>query len=831
MNQPSSIQPSAIHRLFVRQPITSIDIQRDEAVLHTKEGDVRVDLSAAKVVSSKSWASTTLQLETNAGTFTLRGLPATAIKNIEDAIADATRRKALVAQLVAETGSVEVLRRAWNDLAARKAYITASQADRWLASTPPLTTLSEQDADLIAKLPEREQKKRAVLDPMRADPRLAAERRNAEYVEELLETYNAFFDTVERFPLTDLQRAAIVHDEDNALVLACAGTGKTTTIVGKAGFILQMGWAKPEEILVLAYSARAAQELSVRLATRLGVSVPVRTFHTLSHEIIAAATGNRPKVCAEAEDPATKAATLRNIVSGLISDDAFRRRFLELQSTLPFPYKPESEFKSRSEYMLYVSNLDLRTMKGHRVKSYEECEIANWLFFNGIAYEYTPGEGDALAADRAPHPPTFTLTDKSVALDHWETDRSGVLLDRLDAKLREQGIVPRPFSAATALAALNTAGRIDSFVDVAGTFLSLYKSSGLTVEALTEKVAATGNPRRGEVFLALFQDVLKAYEAHIHRDGDIDYEDLTAMAAGYVQSGRYRSRFRYALIDDFQDTTRAQANLILALRKQAAGDLKLFAAADDWQSIGRSSGSDISLTTGIAETFGYTRQTALDTTFRFHNKIADFGSRFVLANPAQLQKIQSTPMMSDIPGVWIWFGRSGQNPLMDVLDDINQINAGASVFILARHQNSLPGDLDDIRARFRRMKIQAMTIRAAKGMEAEYVIILGLDRGRYGFPSETGEDPVLSLVLPEGEAFRYAEERRQFYVALTRATKRVHLIADSAKPSPFIMEVLRDDEYAKKLMGRPDVMPGVPSRPSTPPKIGPSEFVINSPSA
>ncbi len=95
-----------------------------------------------------------------------------------------------------------------------------------------------------------------------------------------------------------------------------------------------------------------------------------------------------------------------------------------------------------------------------------------------------------------------------------------------------------------------------------------------------------------------------------------------------------------------------------------------------------------------------------------------------------------------------------------------------------------------------------MTAHASKGLEADYVIIDGVARGKHGFPSEIADDPVLSLVLPDSDQFEFAEERRLFYVALTRAKKRVYIISDAAKQSEFVREILEDSAYEKVVAGR-----------------------------
>jgi DNA helicase-4 len=114
------------------------------------------------------------------------------------------------------------------------------------------------------------------------------------------------------------------------------------------------------------------------------------------------------------------------------------------------------------------------------------------------------------------------------------------------------------------------------------------------------------------------------------------------------------------------------------------------------------------------------------------------------------------------------------------------------VKLLGRYQKDRPRELQALKADFPTLSIEFQTVFKAKGLEADHVVVLGLGTGLLGFPSEIEDDPILDLVLPPQEHFRYAEERRVFYVALTRARYSVFLLADEANPSPFVLELLSE---------------------------------------
>ena len=830
-----------LHRLLVNQKTQSIEVGRDSLTVISKQDSVRVDLSLATLSSSPSWLLLKkITLTTPQGSFDLAGIPRAAVGEVEAAIQEAHRRRSAAETLLGQADEVQASLGSWDALATRDAYLTTTDAQQWQTNSPSLPALPDGDADLLDRLPAEHQRRLLRLIPVKVDPQKAAERRNGAYAFHQLTNFKDFFDTVESNPLTDQQRQAIVHDEDNALVIAGAGTGKTSTVVGKVGYILKKGWAAPEEILLLAFTSKAAEEMRERIERKLGVAVKVRTFHGLGLEVIAQAQGRKPSLCHEAEDANAKSQTIKGLINHLLAHDGFRQDLLAFQSSLRRAYKPAWEFKSQAEYTQYLLDVEPRALNGRLLKSYEECEIANWLVTHGVPFEYEhPYEVDTATAEYRQYKPDFHLPEQNLYIEHWGVDRNGspapfmdrerylskmewarglhaehgnnlvetyswerkdgVLLTSLAAKLREHGLHPRPIPMEDALRLLNEQGQVTPFVKLVGTFLSLFKSAGHTVEGLRLRADRGGDASRDATFLSLFAKVFAGYEALLRGRGEIDFDDMITLARESVEGGSYRSAFKYILVDEFQDISAGRARLIQALRSQVQG-AKLFCVGDDWQSIYRFTGSDIALTTEFEKHFGPTRKTALGLTFRFHDRIADFSSRFVQKNPNQLRKQLSTVTTSDRPGVVVYMSGEKDDPLPTILAEI-AAQGDASVFVLSRYKFNAPENLGALQREFPALGIRALTAHGSKGLEADYVAIVGLSSGKYGFPSEIADDPVLGMVLADGEAFEHSEDRRLFYVALTRARERVYLIADAASPSAFVREVLADDGYEKTVMG------------------------------
>lgn len=297
----------------------------------------------------------------------------------------------------------------------------------------------------------------------------------------------------------------------------------------------------------------------------------------------------------------------------------------------------------------------------------------------------------------------------------------------------------------------------------------------------------------------------REYQSRLEGEGRIDFEDMILRACTYAEDGKYQSPFKHILADEFQDISESRGRLVKALKAQHS-DGRVFAVGDDWQSIFRFAGSDINLMRRFGEEFGGTfddqtsvhRTVDLGRTFRSVDQIAEAAMRFVLRNPAQLKKtvipagVAQSPALRVVPT----FRHDAVAKLKDTLRAIAVNDAGqTSVLLLGRYRHLRPDNLTALRREFPHLDLTYKTIHASKGLEADHVIVLSLYRGRTGFPSEIVDDPLLGLVSPETEPFENAEERRVFYVALTRARHTVTLMSSASKQSAFVTEILDDPSY------------------------------------
>ena len=672
---------------------------------------------------------------------------------------------------------------------------------------------------------------------------------NKSFVADELNSCQDFFDGVEAQPLTDEQRKAVVIDEDRNLVVAAAGSGKTSVIVAKAGWLTWRDYRQPEELLVLAYGKGAQEDLEKRIKGRLdnekASRLTVRTFHSLGRAIIRDAEGKPPAVAKVAEDDKALLVLLRDIVERLLGDEKLSRILRHWFQGFFSPYHSQHEFKNWGEYWNYIREHEIRSLKGDKVKSFEECEIANFLYLNGVSYKYEAQyEHDTATSQRGQYKPDFHLPDAGIYIEHfalnasektppfidheeylhsmkWKRDRhaehgtilietfshekaAGKLTKKLSEKLAAHGVTFSPIPSDQVFVALQEQERVDPFTRLVATFLHHFKGAQLSSHEVARRAAKAGDRLRAQAFLAVFEPIFERYQELLSGQGQIDFHDMINRATEHVEAGRYRSPFGYILVDEFQDISPGRARLLKALLDQSP-DAQLFAVGDDWQSIYRFAGSDIAIMREFADHFGHTEQTYLETTFRCAHGIAEVATKFVRSNPAQIFKKVRSTRRADGPSVHVGLPTEDLSLLEEALDmivaDAATHDETSTVLLLGRYGHTCPNDMSELGKRHPELDLTYKTAHGSKGLEADYVVVLGLRAGKYGFPAEIADDPLIDLVLPAAETHPHAEERRLFHVAMTRARRAVFLLADRGAPSSFVQELI-DGSYDISVFGR-----------------------------
>ena len=634
----------------------------------------------------------------------------------------------------------------------------------------------------------------ALLTDVLSGSRNQVKRRNERFVANEIARCKAFFDEVEKTPLTNEQRIASVIFEDRNLLVAAAGSGKTSTIVGKIGYALLTKKYAPSELLVLAFNNDAAMELDERINTRLaaelpeGVRIAAKTFHALGLEILAVAEGKKPSVAnlAEGKGPADNVFLVRLVRQCLRSDAAFAVDWLLFRTVCFKPARNPAEFDSLDEWNAFVRvNGELRngkrgflTLQGEIVKSQGELAIANWLYIQGVEYEYErPYEHETADIEYSQYRPDFYFPAIGTYLEHYALDKngrppaafgpeylesmnwkaqlhaakgtacitttfadfvSGELFPKLERELRARGQVFAPRPIGGVLKGLNKLQRAN-FSAFLRTAMKHAKSNEVDEATLFSRAESSAEPFRAGVFVRILRKLMLAYQAQLQESGEIDFEDMIIRATHDVETNRYRHGLKLILVDEFQDMSQARAKLIKSLLKQVP-ECKLFAVGDDWQSIYRFAGSDIDVFTQFAGHFGVTATNYLTQTFRSNQGITNIAAAFVQKNPSQVTKrVQAHDSASEDTVVVRGYAtleemdRVCRGCLEEIVGKVQPGNRTA-VFLLARYKLQKPGALEEWHGQFPMLDITFRTAHSSKGLEADYVIVLGLHTGSYAFP-------------------------------------------------------------------------------------------------
>ena len=252
---------------------------------------------------------------------------------------------------------------------------------------------------------------------------------NQKFIKYELEECETFFSDIDNASLDQQQRLAIVKDEDNNLVIAGAGSGKTTTVAGKVAYVIDRFNIKPEEILLITFTKKASDEMKERIRKKMQIDIEVNTFHSFGRKVIGAVTNNMPSVIDEREF----STQMKNIFSSLMCDAKYADKVIKFITEYKLETKDTDSFESHGEYINYLKDNNIKSYKTIEVvingrvtilreqcKSLEEVKIANYLFLNGVNYKYEePYQHPTADNIYAQWKPDFYLPDYDIYIEHF----------------------------------------------------------------------------------------------------------------------------------------------------------------------------------------------------------------------------------------------------------------------------------------------------------------------------------------------------------------------------------------------------------------------------
>lgn len=681
----------------------------------------------------------------------------------------------------------------------------------------------------------------------------------------LLDTHKEFFDHCLKYPLDKQQRRSIVSEEENCLVVSSAGSGKTSSIVGKVKYLTEIKKINPQNILLISYTNKAAAELTERMGI---AGLRGYTFHKLALDIIGQTTGQKPSIYENTD------ALFVKIYHELLNDKKFKKSVIEYFIDYQTPEKEwEKRKNERRQQLSEQKEVRLKAtfpdMDGKTVyvRSEQEQKICFALSSLSVKFRYEePYEHPLVDEMHSQYKPDFSIyfeqggETKRIYLEHFGVDEHGLVpiwfakdrgitYEEANQKYND-GITWKKAAHEKFSTKLLTTSSADfhysdireklktllekadvsiqektdaelydmvlppnskhekAFIRLVVTFVTLIKSSCKSVDEVLRQTKNAGDERSTFIIKNIFQPVYKRYIEELANINQIDFTDAILQATDICRSS-HPVKYDYIIVDEFQDISVDRYNFLKVLR-EGNPPPKLYCVGDDWQSIYRFSGSDMALFNQFSDYFGQTEINKIETTYRFGEPLVSLSSQFIQRNEAQIKK-NIHPFNPQVK-TELQFCDYERRDYCNVIGQlVASIPLDKSVFLLGRYS------FDDYYLSFMYKsvkegnrffyiigdrKIEFLTVHKSKGLEADYVIILQCNKDTYGFPSLVSDDPMLNYVLTKSDQYPYGEERRLFYVAITRAKVKTYILYDRRFPSVFVDEFLHpekitEESYAK----------------------------------
>ncbi len=396
------------------------------------------------------------------------------------------------------------------------------------------------------------------------------------------------------------------------------------------------------------------------------------------------------------------------------------------------------------------------------------------------------------------------------------------LLVHLATNLKSHGFELRPRSSREIFDKIVSTEEnhyIARLVKLICTFIQNFKTNGYDIDEFY-KFRIKSKNERAKLFLTICEQCYLEYTKRLKEKNVVDFEDMINDSARIIREEQIKGAkldFKYIIVDEYQDISRQRYNLIKELSTLC--NAKIVAVGDDWQSIYAYAGSDITLFTEFVKTFGYGKELSITKTYRNAQDVINIAGGFIQKNSKQIKKSLVSPKHITNPVIIQTYtedvnrkeyeGKGGKYFLVGetvekIMKEILTENPKSSILLLGRYgfdgynlTNSSDFQYWDRTGNitsntFKDTEMEFMTVHRSKGLGFDNVIIINAIDAVYGFPSQVQDDPVLKYVVRGDNDIEYAEERRLFYVALTRTKNRVYIVTPQQRPSPFVRELVQD---------------------------------------
>ncbi|WP_296862207.1 UvrD-helicase domain-containing protein [uncultured Methanobrevibacter sp.] len=394
------------------------------------------------------------------------------------------------------------------------------------------------------------------------------------------------------------------------------------------------------------------------------------------------------------------------------------------------------------------------------------------------------------------------------------------LLLRLEEKLKKEGVEIKEIDYGYLISKIverDQVNRFKEFMKLIQSFIELFKGNDYQIDKFSEfrksvdLIEDEFNKKRNSLFLNIVEDIYISYQNYLKESKKIDFNDMINHATEEVKQGNLNDNYKYILVDEYQDTSYTRYNLVKSIQENTGAHVCV--VGDDWQSIYRFTGCDVSLFSKFEDYFEYPLKLKIETTYRNSQELIDISGKFIKKNPNQIQKtLKSKKKSTNKPVKIAYYNNKSSQDKINIMEQVVDRIAKTSdrIMILGRNNFDIdeyiqtPGDEfkkpfimsnkenELIYEKNKDLHVEYITVHRSKGLEEDNVILINLENKINGFPNKISDDPIMDFVINDSDQYEFGEERRLFYVALTRTKNNVYLLVPNNDKSQFVEELEND---------------------------------------
>lgn len=668
---------------------------------------------------------------------------------------------------------------------------------------------------------------------------------NERYIKQKIETEKQYFQNMfktidKNIKLDEEQIKIILTDEDYQMVIAGAGAGKTTTITAKVNYLIEKQNIKDEEILIISFTNKAVNELKERINKDFKHNVKIQTFHKFGYDIIKNNTKTPPKIETENGKIIEK-----YIEQQLINNPKQLKTFLDFfiyyfeiseEYIIMNDYEIYNNYKNKTKYPTLKQKIEYittntktseqqnKTLKQEYTQNINETKIANYLYMNNIEYQYKKQY-----PYKETYIPDFTITYKNqnYYIEQFNINKinkfkyknnikkikkihkkhktklieiyEGDILEQLQEQLKKYKIEQNEKQIEEIFKKLTKENdkTYKKFTNLCKTFITLFKSKGYQEEDLNK---INIKNKRTKLFINFMKGLYEYYQTTLIKQNKIDFDDMINLANKIITTKQnIKLKYKYIIIDEYQDISECRYNLIKNISQKLNN--KIMVVGDDWQCIYSFAASNINLFTQFKENVQYCEIQKITKTYRNSQELIDIAGQFIQQNNSQIKKhlISNKTLINPIT-ILKYKPKQKIKKLIESLNYIiKKYGEQKNILILGRYTFDKNEIIDNknikeqnnkiIYTKYPNTQIDYMTIHSAKGLGYDNIIIINAKDETLGFPSKIKTDPILEQLITIDKTIKYSEERRLFYVALTRTKNEVIILTPKKNSSIFIKEI------------------------------------------